>query len=61
MPAPAGLVPLIQEGVDRVFRREVSRTRRSIVAYRDSTWATQATTEALGQLADDILAAITLE
>lgn len=59
--APSGLVPLIREGIDRHFRREVARTRRSILAYGDSTWAAQTTAEALVELADDFLAFLPVE
>jgi hypothetical protein len=53
--APAGLVPLIEAGIDRLFRQGVTQTRRWIVTYGDPSWPAIATEEALDQIADAFL------
>lgn len=50
--APSGLVELAAAVVERVFRRDVTRTRRWIQVYGDAAWALLATEEALIEAAD---------
>ncbi len=53
--APTGLVPLIEAGIDRLFRQGVTQTRRWIMTYGDPFWAALATEDALDQTADAFL------
>jgi Nucleotidyl transferase AbiEii toxin, Type IV TA system len=50
---PGDLLELIDESLERVFRSEVTRTRRWLRAYGDPSWVAQASEEALVQLAGD--------
>jgi len=56
--APPGLVPLIDAGIDRLFRQDLTQTRRWIVTYGDASWAVLATEESLDQIADAFLVAL---
>lgn len=56
--APGDCLELVEESLQRVFRSEVTRTRRWLVAYGDPTWAAQATEENLVRLAEDFGAAV---
>ena len=56
--APGGLVPLVAQAVENVFRSNVTRTRRSIQAYGEPAWPSQATEEALVDLAADFQAVL---
>jgi len=50
--APDGLVELVGDGIERVFRADVTRTRRWIRAYGDAAWVTAMSDEALAEIAD---------
>lgn len=58
--APGDCLQLVVESLQRVFRSEVTRTRRWLVAYGDPTWSAQATEEDLGRIADGFLDAVRL-
>lgn len=59
--APAGLVPLLRTAVERIFRDDVTRTRRWIQVYGDPRWAAIATEEALVDAADAFRDVLPLE
>lgn len=48
-------MPLIDSGIDRLFRQAVTQTRRWIMTYGDPSWAAIATEESLEQIADAFL------
>jgi hypothetical protein len=56
--APGDCLQLVEESLQRVFRSEVTRTRRWLVAYGDPSWSAEATEEDLGRIADDFLDAV---
>lgn len=49
---PVGLVDLMRDVVERIFRQDVTRTRRWIQVYGDAAWASLATEDALIEAAD---------
>jgi len=56
--APPGLVELVGDVVERIFRHDVTRTRRWIQVYGEAEWAALATEDALIEAADAFAAAL---
>lgn len=56
--APDGLRRLVGEAIERVFRSEVTRTRRWLRVYGEPAWAAQATEDSLTALADEVARAL---
>jgi hypothetical protein len=52
---PQGLAKLVAEALDRVFRIDVTRTRRWVVSYGDPVWAPVLTEDRLGQMAAEVV------
>lgn len=50
--APDALIDLVGAAVERIFRRDVIRTRRWIQVYGDPAWAAAATEDTLAEMAD---------
>jgi hypothetical protein len=52
---PLGLRGLVAGALDRVFRSDVTRTRRYIHGYGEPAWVDVMTDDALGQLATELV------
>lgn len=55
---PPGLLNIVGSAVDRIFRQNVTRTRRWIQVYGDPEWATLASEDALVEAAEAFGAAL---
>jgi Nucleotidyl transferase AbiEii toxin, Type IV TA system len=53
--APEGLATLIGSALDRMFRSEVTRTRRWIRVYGEPQWVPRMTDETMGRLATELI------
>jgi hypothetical protein len=51
--APGDLLALVHGSIERIFRTEVTRTRRWLSAYGEPSWADQLTQEDLARLVTD--------
>jgi Nucleotidyl transferase AbiEii toxin, Type IV TA system len=56
---PAGLAPIASAALDRIFRTDVTRTRRWIHGYGEPVWTQLMTDDALADLATEIIVGIT--
>jgi Nucleotidyl transferase AbiEii toxin, Type IV TA system len=56
---PPGLAPIASAALDRIFRTDVTRTRRWIHGYGEPVWTQLMTDDALADLATEIIVGIT--
>jgi Nucleotidyl transferase AbiEii toxin, Type IV TA system len=56
---PSGLAPLASAALDRIFRIDVTRTRRWIHTYGEPGWTRLMTDDALGDLATEVIGGLT--